>query len=303
MNSVLLWILAMRAPFFTASGMSVVVGSAAAWHFGAPCDWLAFAVTLVGVVALHAAGNLSNDYYDHLSGDDEANRWFGPFSGGSRAIQEMGVAPKRVLAAAVAGFAVATVCAAYCWITRGGWQIPALALAGGGAAFLYTAPPARLAYVGFGETAIFAAFGPLLTMGAYFVQARHIDAAAFWCGVPVGLLVALILIVNEFPDFEADSSVGKNHLVVRLGLKRAILLCVAGYVAAYGSIVLLVTRGLAPRAAYATLATVPMAAFVIVWLVRNSGAPLRLRVSSGVHILLHLLFAAILAGAYFFSAR
>jgi len=293
----------MRAPFFTASAMSAVVASAAAWHFGAPRDWPAFVATLIGVVALQAAGNLSNDYYDHLSGDDEANRWFGPFSGGSRAIQDMGVAPKRVLAAAIIAFAVAAVCAAYCWATRGGWQIPALALAGAGAAFLYTAPPTRLAYIGAGEAAIFAAFGPFLMMGAYFVQARHIDAAAFWCGVPVGLLVALILIVNEFPDYEADSSVGKKHLIVRLGLKRSILLCAAIYAAAYGSIVFLVARGLAPREAYAAFVTLPVAAFVIVWLARNDRSPLKLRISSGVHILLHFLFSAALAAAYLFSAR
>ena len=298
MDGVRLYLRAMRAPFFTASGMSVMVGAACAWHFGAPRDYVALAVSLVGVIALQAGANLANDYYDHLSRNDEVNRWYGPFSGGSRVIQDGLLPAKSMLAAAGAAFAIAMCAMGYLLATRGGWPIPVLALAGLVIGFLYTADPVRLAYHGLGEAAIFVAFGPLTTMGAYYVQAGRIDEAAFWSGVPPGLLVALILIVNEFPDFEADSSVAKNNLIVLLGLERGVALVAAVYVLAYATVAWMVASGLAPAPALLALATLPAALFVAVRLRRCRLVPPRLQASSAAHVATHLAFCLILAVAY-----
>jgi 1,4-dihydroxy-2-naphthoate octaprenyltransferase len=161
----------------------------------------------------------------------------------------------------------------------------------------------KLSYRGMGEAAIFVAFGPLATMGAYFVQAGRITGAAFWCGVPAGLLVMLILVVNEFPDWEADAAAGKRTIVVAMGRRRALIFTAAAYAAAYAAAVGLVGRGMAPTGALGVLATAPVAVFAVARIRRYAEEPPRLVAASAAGVLTHLAFCAILAAAYVASRR
>ena len=131
--------------------MSVVVGSATAWHGGADVHAVEFVLALAGVVALHAGGNLANDYYDHLSGNDAANLHYGPFSGGSRMIQDGIIPAGRILAASVVSLAIGVSCAAALFVMIGGWWIPALAAAGFVAAVFYVESHVRLGARGSGK--------------------------------------------------------------------------------------------------------------------------------------------------------
>ena len=303
LGRVALWVRAMRAPFFTASAMSVVVGAACARYFESAWDWPRFAASLAGVVALHAGANLANDYYDHLSGNDWINRWHNAFSGGSRMIQDGLIPPRRILLAAMVCFAVAAALGAWLEAQVGGWQIPVLAAAGLLLGFLYTATPAKLSYRGLGEGAIFAAFGPLVTMGTYYVQTGRITGAAFWCGVPAGILVMLILVVNEFPDYEADAGAGKRTAVVALGRGRALALVAAAYAAAYGAVAGLAATGAAPAASLWVFVSLPGAAFAVRRIRRHAEDPPGLVAASAAGVLTHLVFCAILAGAYLAAKR
>jgi 1,4-dihydroxy-2-naphthoate octaprenyltransferase len=298
MNRIVLWTQALRAPFFTASAMSVVVGSAAAWWAGAEVSWPLFAVTVIGVVALHAGANLTNDYYDHVSGNDAANRFYGPFSGGSRFIQDAVMPPRQYLRGAYIAFGVAIACGCAVYIEVGGWKVIALGLAGLFGGYLYTAPSLKFAYRGLGEIIVGLVFGPLATMGSYAVQAGAIGPKAFWSGVPVGLLVGLILIVNEVPDYEADKAAGKKTLVVRLGRSAGAGLAGVLYGATYALTYYAAWQRFAPKSILGTFATLPLAAFTVWWLWRHRYEPLKLRVSSAGGILTHLLFAIILTAAY-----
>ena len=74
---------------------------------------------------------------------------------------------------------------------------------------------------GLGEVGIFFAFGPLITLGTFYVMADHLSAQAFLLGLPLGFLITAVIWINQFPDYQADRNVGKNNLVVRLGLEKA----------------------------------------------------------------------------------
>ena len=65
---------------------------------------------------------------------------------------------------------------------------------------------------GLGELAVFAGFGPIMTLGAYFVQAREYAWEPFLISIPVGILIALVLYVNEVPDRPGDAAAGKRTL-------------------------------------------------------------------------------------------
>ena len=80
----------------------------------------------------------------------------------------------------------------------------------------YTMPPFKFAYRGLGEVATAIGFGPVMLLGAYVVQSRgSISAEAVVASIPLALLVAMILYVNEIPDRAGDAIAGKRTLPVR----------------------------------------------------------------------------------------
>ena len=112
---------------------------------------------------------MANDYFDHLSGCDEANPDPTPFSGGSRMIQNGLITPKRILYAALITFAIGGGIGLYLNYLSGKNVILIIGLIGLFLAFFYTANPFKIVYRTFGEIAVGIGFGPLIVMGSYFV--------------------------------------------------------------------------------------------------------------------------------------
>jgi 1,4-dihydroxy-2-naphthoate octaprenyltransferase len=112
---------------------------------------------------------------------------------------------------------------------------------------------------GIGELGVGIGFGPLAVLGAYYVQTQKLGAEAVWASIPVGLLIAAVLYINEFPDRRTDGAVGKRTLVVALGPERAVW----GYAVLLGAAYVTVVTGVAMRALPATtllsLITLPIA--------------------------------------------
>jgi 1,4-dihydroxy-2-naphthoate octaprenyltransferase len=212
MRELQFWIRAARAPFFTGSLAPILVGTGAAYV--ATCGavrWGLAVLALVSLTLLHACANLANDFFDHLSGNDALNTTFvSPFTGGSRVIQRGEARPWEVATAAFVCLTVAALIGFYL-VYRAGWPVLWLGLIGGLTGVFYTAPPFRFAYRGSGEPFIFLDFGLLPVLGAYYLQTGRFDSAAFWAGVPVGLLITAILWINQFQDMAADAAVGKRH--------------------------------------------------------------------------------------------
>ena len=219
-----LWIRAMRVPFSTATIIPVVLGSVLAWHDTAGFFWDRFWLALIGAILIHIGTNLANDYFDHLAGCDKVNTNPTPFSGGSRVIQEGLITPRNILYVSLTSFIIGSAIGLYLNCLSGGNVILILGIIGVSLGFFYSAGPLRIGYGSFGELAVGIGFGPLMVMGSYYVQARTLSFEAFLISIPVGILIALVLFINEFPDYEADKSVGKRTLVVILGKRNAVVL-------------------------------------------------------------------------------
>jgi 1,4-dihydroxy-2-naphthoate octaprenyltransferase len=234
------WIRAIRAPFFTASAVPVLVGTALAWNITGRFSLYKFILVLLGVPLFNAGTNLANDYYDHKTGNDEINTKITPFSGGSRVIQEGTVPPKQMLIASLLFFGFGSIIGLYLNTVTPGNLILYLGIFGLLSGFFYTATPFLIGYRGIGEFIVGLDLGILTILGTYYVQAHSLSWPAFWLSLPIGFLVAAILYINQFPDYDADKAVGKKHLVVRLGKKKAIygycLLILATYAVIAGSV-------------------------------------------------------------------
>jgi len=251
---------AVRAPFFTGAVIPVVLGAVYAWYARGVFLWPRFLLTVLGAVLIHGAANLINDYFDHLSGCDELNRTPTPFSGGSRVIQEGLMTPGQVLIYSLALFAAGGGIGLFLNYLCGTNVVLLLGVAGVGLSLVYTAGPFRMAYNGLGEIAVGIGFGPLLVAGAFYVQAQALPAGVFFVSVPMSLLIALILYINEFPDHDGDRAAGKRTLVVILGRKKAVAVYHAAVVLVYLSVLFLILSRVLPFACSIVFLTRPLAA-------------------------------------------
>lgn len=231
-----LWLRAVRAPFFTASIIPVMLGGVIAsgqlLTAGAQgsWDWSTFWLVIFGAILAQAGTNLTNDYFDHTSRNDEMNKVPSPFNGGSRMIQAGLMAPWKVALAAIISFTGAIVIGLELnRMITGAWfgNSPLLWIGVLGIALgaLYTGKTFSWGYRGLGEPAIAIGFGPVMVLGTHFVLTAPFRAATdavwawqspFLASLPVAILVMLIVWINQFQDAPADKLVGKNTWVVRL---------------------------------------------------------------------------------------
>jgi 1,4-dihydroxy-2-naphthoate octaprenyltransferase len=210
--------LASRPQFLTASVSPVLVGSALGFAIAGTFNWPLFLLALFAMMALHAGANIANDYFDSLSGNDWLNKNVTPFSGGRQFIQQNILSPGTTLAASLFCLALgASLGLIILYLTRS-WFILILGLTGLLGGFFYTAPPVKLGYRGVGEIAIAFLFGILPVYGSYYLQTGSIDIIPLPAACIVGILIFLIIFINEFPDLPADAAVNKKTIVVRLGI-------------------------------------------------------------------------------------
>jgi 1,4-dihydroxy-2-naphthoate octaprenyltransferase len=247
MTKIFTWLVIMRLPFLTATFIPIFVGAAVANLSGFSVDWGWLGLTLLGGSLLHIGTNTANDYFDHTSGTDEANyNYMVPFSGGSRSIQMGLISAKGMLTVAIVSFALSAV-VGIPLIQKAGMPVLWLGLIGFFSGLFYTAPPFRFASrKGLGELIIGLNFGPLMVAGSTLVQTGKLLPEAFLAGIPIGLLVAAIVYVNEFPDHDGDKATGKDTLIVVFGPEKArigYVLLVAG---AFISIIVMALNGTFP---------------------------------------------------------
>lgn len=215
-----IWFAEVRAPFFTATVVPVALGTAIAWYEKQVFDLLLFTLTMLGVVFVHAGTNVVNDYFDYKSGTDRVNKNRSPFNGGTPFIVQGLLTTKQVYTGAITFFVLGSLIGLYL-AYEVSYIVLVLGLLGVFLGYFYTSPKVNLAALGIGELAVGLGFGPLVIAGAYMVQTGVFSWPVVLAGLPVGFLIGLVLFINQFPDMEADGSVGKTHWVVRMGLEQA----------------------------------------------------------------------------------
>jgi 1,4-dihydroxy-2-naphthoate octaprenyltransferase len=214
----LIFFLATRPKFLVASAAPVLVGSAAGFAAAGTFSPLLFVLAILAAMFLHSGANLANDYFDHLSRNDWLNTNATPFSGGSRYIQENILPAKTILTLSLSALAIGAILGVAIVVLTGSIFILILGVIGLLGGFFYTAPPIKLGYRCLGEPAIALLFGILPVYGAYYLQTETVDIIPLFPAVIVAILIFLVILINEFPDADADAAVNKRTLVVRFGI-------------------------------------------------------------------------------------
>jgi 1,4-dihydroxy-2-naphthoate octaprenyltransferase len=206
--------MAARPRTLPAAVAPVLVGTALAGTEGTFRP-LSFVAAMLGAVFIQIGTNLSNDYSDARRGADTEDR-LGPVRVTAGGL----VPPRQVLVATYVAFGLAVLAGAYL-IATAGWELLLVGAASILAGVLYTGGPRPYGYEGLGEVFVFLFFGLVAVTGSYFAQVEDLTWEAFVLAVPVGLLAAAILVVNNVRDLETDRRAGKRTLAVRLGRQRA----------------------------------------------------------------------------------
>ena len=294
-----LFFLATRVPFLTATIVPVLLGALVARAHGFSAWWWT-ALALLGGAAIHLGLNVANDVFDATNGADDANVNPTMFSGGSRMIQYGLVGLATMKRVSIACYALGIAIGLYLVGTRG-IGLLWIGAAGVFLSIFYTAPPLRLVHRGLGEVCVALGFGPIMTLGAYYVVAQRFSLEALYASLPVGILIMLVLYVNQIPDKPADARAGKHTIVVRLS-KDAI---VQGYALSAALAFTLIgvgaLAGVMPLWTMAALVPVPLAWRVYRALGVYYDSPYELMSAMGVNIQVHLFSGLLLILGYALS--
>ena len=292
------WLKAARIPFSTATLIPVALGSIIAWRDTGEFMWMRFWLVTAGALLMHMGTNLVNDYFDHLSGCDKANPNPTPFSGGSRVIQQGLIPAGDILRVSLISFTIGSAIGLYLNYLSGGNVILILGIIGVFLGFFYSAKPLSIGYGSLGELATGLGFGPLMVLGAYYVQAQNLILSVFLASIPIGMLIALVLFINEFPDYEADKSVNKRTLVVILGKKNAAVLYYILLAVVYLVIVALVVFKFLPYACLIALLSLPLALKAFLTLKKNYDKINELLPANALTIGLHFITGLLLCAGF-----
>ncbi|MEA2234059.1 MAG: 1,4-dihydroxy-2-naphthoate polyprenyltransferase [Solirubrobacteraceae bacterium] len=209
-----IWFMAARVRTLPAAVAPVLVGTALAIERGVFRPG-AFVAALLGSLLIQIGTNLANDYSDARRGADAEDR-VGPVRVTAGGL----VPPRQVLVATYVTFGLAVLCGIYL-VAVAGIELLFVGIASIAAGVLYTGGPKPYGYEGLGEIFVFLFFGVAAVAGSAFAQLRTWPWEAFVLAVPVGLLAAAILVVNNVRDMDSDARAGKRTLAVRLGRDRA----------------------------------------------------------------------------------
>jgi 1,4-dihydroxy-2-naphthoate polyprenyltransferase len=290
---------AARPNFMVLTPICVLLGVAAAILDAGSIDVGDALLALLGGVLAHAAVNLLNEYDDFRSGLD-AITVRTPFSGGSGTLPAHPEAATATLVAGVLSVAGTFLVGVYFAWTRGAAIIP-LGLLGLAVIVAYTPwitrhPLICLLAPGLG-------FGPLMVMGTAFVLTGHYAAGAAWASLAPLLLVSELLLINQFPDIDADRTVGRHHLPIMIGRVRSSYIYVAFLLGAFAAIAAGPLLGLLPAWAWLGLAPLPAALFLARGVLRHAGDDKALVPYLGVNVAVILGTTALYGAGILIGAR
>lgn len=251
------WLGPLRLPFLLLPLSCVLLAAALVYWQVGTVNVRLLTLALLGAVSAHAAVNALNEWFDFRSGLDARTRRT-PFSGGSGSLQRHPELAGYALALALGALALTAVIGLWLLAHWGSALLP-LGLLGLLLVVSYTPVLVRRPWLGLLAPGL--GFGPLMVVGTVVALTGRYSVAAWAASLPLLFLVSNLLLLNQFPDVEADRSVGRRNLPIVYGRPLAARVYAGLLVAAYGSLLLAVLLGWLPKPALLGLATLPIAAY------------------------------------------
>jgi 1,4-dihydroxy-2-naphthoate octaprenyltransferase len=287
----------MRVPFLLLPPMCVLLGIGTAYWTTGKVNILYAVLALIGAVSSHISVNAFNEYFDFKSGLDTKTPKT-PFSGGSGTLPARPELARSALATASVSLLIPTLIGLYFLVVRGPAILP-IGILGIVLVVTYTTwitqnPILCLFAPGLG-------FGTLWVMGTNFVLTGGYSWTAFTASLVPFFLVSNLLLLNQFPDVEADRSVGRRHLPILLGRQASSYIYVAFLACTYLSVISGYLLGVLPAWALMGLLTLLLAIPAGLGAVRYNQDIQKLMPAMGMNVLINLLTPLLVAVGLFIA--
>ncbi len=253
------WIRAFRLKFLPQGVIPVLLGTAIAWSVDNRFNLGYFLLAFFGMILVQFGLTMLDDWHDFIRGTDTAGtEEKNPYTGGSGVLVDGTITPNEMISVVALFYVIAIIIGVYFTLVLGP-TVMYIVLAGFFISIFYSLKPFQFAYRGLGEFMMLLGYGPTITLGAYFVQAQRLTWQVFLAGLVPGMLMWVMIVINEIPDFDEDRMSDKKNLVVRFGVEAGKSLYAFGLAVIYSFIVLCVVFGVFPATALIALMSLPFA--------------------------------------------
>lgn len=227
-----IWLQQIRAPFLILSVVLVLIGVGFS-HQQGYTNWFHALLLMAGVILAHISVNVFNELSDFQTGIDSHTQ---PtlFSGGSGMLQKSNTTPRQVKTVAYVSLISSGVIGFY-FCLNSGWMILVFMISGALTARFYTSHLTRYLL---GELAAGLTLGSFVVLGSFYALCGYLNTLIIWISIPAGLLTFLLLLLNEFPDREADQKGGRHHLVIHFGTNISSIIYMVGILITFSLIFL-----------------------------------------------------------------
>ena len=264
------WIGLSRPPFHTVGILPFILGTILAYKINSTISIEIFILGVLGVILIMLSTYHSGEYFDY-SGDVISNQLHkNKFAGGSRMLLSGKLSPAiafwtsviALIIAAAIGFILQ-------FVYKTGPYTLLLGFLGAFSGFFYSTPPIRLVKRGIGEIFIGFCYGWLPVASAYYIQTGTIHPIIHWMAIPIGLTIFNVILLNEFPDYDADKATGKKNLLYRLGKKNGNVLYIAFSLLASVAMLASPFWGIPFKVVYFYLPILIISLFIVVMMLRG----------------------------------
>ncbi len=274
----------MRLPFIILTPACVLLGIGTAVPVVGSVSGFHVILLLLGATAAHISVNAFNEYFDFKSGlDFKTERT--PFSGGSGTLPGKPAMAGWVLGTAVISFLVTLLLGIY-FVTISGPGLLPLGMLGLFLVYAYTPWLTRSAFLCLIAPGL--GFGPLMVMGTHFVLTGAYAGSSLVVSLIPFFLVSNLLLLNQFPDVDADRGIGRKHYPIVIGRRASSFIYISFSGLTYIAIILGVYGQVLPRLSLLGLLTIPMAVPVGIAAHRHAETMERLMPYMGVNVVITL---------------
>lgn len=223
-------------------------------YYGGEFNFFLYILTLIGSILAHAGANVMNDYYDTKHKVDMADAPTAkyrphPVLSGFTTLHKLGIFGCAI-------FFIASVIGIYLAIIRG-LLILVFALLGFVLAISYSGIPFKYKYKALGEPAVFFVWGPLMTLGSYYVQIGKMSWEPVVASIPIGLLVSAVLLADNIRDIDYDRKIGIKTLPIIVGRNLALKIYSTLVTLPYVVIIILIALKILPLWCIAAIIALP----------------------------------------------
>jgi len=284
------WFGLSRPPFHTVGALPFILGTVLVCKFHSSISLTIFALGVLAVILIMLSTYHAGEYFDYQE-DELSQRYHkSNFAGGSGVVQR-GQLPRSVpLWTSIISFLLAGALGLILQVYfKTGPYTLLLGCLGAFPGFFYSTKPIRLVERGFGELFIGFCYGWLPIASAYYIQTATIHPIIHWLAIPIGLTIINVILLNEYPDYEADKATGKHNLLNRAGKRTVMFIYVALSLSASGAMIVSPFQGIPFRVILFYLPILLISLFIIVMMLRiKYEDPKKLEILCGLNIAVNL---------------